>query len=60
VQVTPDDMRAAQGITLVTLALFLLTWRVPALRPHAHRVRVAIVALYLAGVTGFLVYLAVR
>jgi hypothetical protein len=53
-------MRAAQGITLVTLALFLLTWRVPALRPHAHRVRVAIVALYLAGVTGFLVYLAVR
>jgi preprotein translocase subunit Sss1 len=53
-------MQAAQGITLAALALFLLVGRVPRLRPYAQRVRGTVLAVYLMGAVGFMVYLALR
>jgi preprotein translocase subunit Sss1 len=60
VHVTAQDMQAAQGITLAALALFLLVGRVPRLRPYAQRVRGTVLAVYLMGAVGFMVYLALR
>ncbi len=53
-------MQAAQGFTLAALALFLLAGRIPRLRPHAQRVRGTVVAVYLMGAAGFMLYLALR
>jgi zinc transporter ZupT len=60
VQVTTQDLQAAQGFTLGALALFLLAGRVPRLRPYAQRVRGTVLAVYLMGAAGFMVYLALR
>jgi hypothetical protein len=55
--VSSEDVRAAQVLTGATFALFLLVGLVPALRAHAARIRLAIVAIYLIGATAFTIHL---
>ena len=54
--VSADDMRAAQTITLATLALWFGVGVVPPLRPHARRIRAVVLVLYLLGGAGFVLY----
>ena len=59
-QVTNDDIRAAQIVTGATFAAFVLVGFVPGLRAHGQRIRWAITALYLLTVAGFMLYLLAR
>ena len=54
--VSAADMRTAQTITLATFALWLGVGLVPAMRPYARLIRLAVLALYLLGATGFVLY----
>ena len=57
--VSAEDMRTAQTITLATFALWLGVGVMPALRPHARLIRRVVLALYLLGATGFVLYVTV-
>ena len=57
--VSAEDMRAAQTITFATLALWIGVGVVPPLRPHARRIRAVVLALYLLGSAGFVLYVTV-
>ena len=52
--VTGADMRTAQAITGATFALFLVVGFIPALRPYAVRLRLAILVVYLVLVVAFM------
>jgi hypothetical protein len=58
--VSGEDVRSAQMITGTTFALFLMVGFVPALRPYAGRIRLAVAVAYFAAAAGFMVYLQVR
>ena len=58
--VTPDEMRAAQGLTGGAMALWLLAGVVPAMRPYARTTRAAVLVAYLLGCAGFVIYLLAR
>ena len=55
--VTAEEMHAAQVITGVAMALWLGVGLVPALKQHATRIRRVVLALYLAAIAGFAIYL---
>jgi hypothetical protein len=57
--VSAEDMRAAQTITLATLALWIGVGVVPPLQPHARRIRIAVLAAYLLGSAGFVLYVTI-
>jgi len=57
--VSADEMRAAQLITGVTMAIWIGVGVVPPLRNYAGPVRRAALALYLLCCAGFIVYLFV-
>ncbi|MBN8905781.1 MAG: hypothetical protein J0H99_03970 [Rhodospirillales bacterium] len=52
---SPDVMQAGQILTGATMAAWLLAGMLPR---HRARVRAALLVLYLAGVAGFLLYVA--
>lgn len=53
----PDQaIRAAQVFTGATFALWLTVGYVPAVRRHATAIRAVLLAVYLAGFVGFVVY----
>ncbi len=56
--VTPSEMEAGRLLSLTTMVVLLFVGHIPPLRPYAARIRVAAVAIYLAGVLGFIVYFA--
>jgi hypothetical protein len=58
--VSGEDMRAAQMLTGVTFAMFLMVGVVPGLRAYAVRIRLAIVAAYFIAAAGFVIYLFAR
>lgn len=55
--VTADEMHAAQIVTGATMALWLGAGLVPPLRPYAAAMRGVVLALYLAAIAGFAIYL---
>ncbi len=55
--VSPADMRAAQVFTGMAMAIWIGVGFTPALRPYARTVRGAVLALYLLGCLGFIVYM---
>lgn len=59
-QVSADEVRAAQMVTTATFASFVTVGLIPGLRAYAGRIRAAIAVLYLATVVGFMVYLLIR
>jgi hypothetical protein len=58
--VSPDDIRAAQVITLATLALWFGVSVVPPLQPHARAIRAIVLTLYLLGAAGFVLSVMTR
>jgi hypothetical protein len=58
--VSDEDARAAQMLTAMTFALFLMVGFLPGLRPYLARIRLAIVVLYFAAAVAFMVHLEVR
>jgi hypothetical protein len=58
--VSGADMRAAQMLSGVTFAIFLMVSLVPGLRAHATRIRLAIAVLYCIAATGFALYVLAR
>jgi len=54
--VTPDEMHAAQILTGATMASWIAVGLIPGLRPHAGRIRLAVLAAYLLGCAGFIVW----
>jgi zinc transporter ZupT len=58
--VSGEDIRAAQMITGTTLTLFVMVGVVPALRSYAGRIRLVIAVAFFAVAAGFMVYLMVR
>ena len=55
--VAAEEMHAAQIVTGATMALWIGVGVVPALKPHAGAIRGAVLALYLAAIAGFAIYL---
>ena len=53
---TADELRAAQIITGVTMALFLTVGLVPGLGPYAGKIRAGVLAAYLLGCVAFVGY----
>jgi hypothetical protein len=58
--VTGEEIRAAQIITGVTMALFIGIGIAPGLREHAGRLRLALLVLYLLACGGFVGYVLLR
>jgi hypothetical protein len=58
--VSSEDVRAAQIVTGVTMALFIGAGLTPGLREYAGRIRVALLVLYLLASCGFIAYVLVR
>jgi hypothetical protein len=58
--VSGEEVRAAQMLTTATFTSFLVVGFVPGLRAHAQRIRMAILIVYLVAVAGFIGYLLVR
>ena len=58
--VSGEDVRAAQTLTGMTFALFMMVGFVPGWRPYAQRIRQAIVVLYFVLAAAFMVYLMAR
>ena len=57
---SPEEIRAAQIITLSTFALWMGIGYVPPLRPHANLLRAILLACYLIGCTAFVLYVYMR
>lgn len=55
--VTPQEMQAAQVLSAVCLAAFLLAGY---LKTDTARLRIAIVVLYVVGAVGFVLYVTLR
>jgi hypothetical protein len=55
-----EEIRAAQIVTLSTLALWLGIGYVQPLRPYANRVRAVLLAAYLIGSAAFVAYVVLR
>jgi hypothetical protein len=60
VTVSVDEVRTAQVLTGVAMAVWLMVGLAPGLRRHAATVRGIVLAIYLAGVGGYVVWLALR
>lgn len=58
--VTADDMRTAQIVSGVTMALFIGVGLAPGLRQHAVKLRAWLLAGYLAGCALFVAYVLLR
>jgi hypothetical protein len=58
--VSGEEVRAAQIVTGVTMALFIGIGIAPGLREHAGRLRLALLVLYLLVCCGFLAYVLLR
>lgn len=58
--VSDAEMQAASMLTGATMALWLSVGLVPALRRHAARIRLLVLAAYLAAAAAFLLYLFAR
>jgi hypothetical protein len=54
--VSPEMMRSGQMLTGAVLALWLGVGYVPALRPYAGRIRLAVLAAYLVGAIALVAY----
>lgn len=58
--VSVDEVRTAQVLTGVAMAVWLMVGLAPGLRRHATAIRGIVLAIYLAGVGGYVVWLALR
>ena len=58
--ISGEDVRAVQILTGTTFVVFLIVGIVPALRPYAARIRLAIVAIYFVLAATFMIYLLAR
>lgn len=58
--VSPEDIRAAQIFTGATLALWLGIGYVSPFRRYANSIRAFLLAFYLCGCVGYLVYVFLR
>ena len=56
--VTPAEMQARQTLSLATMAVMIFVGHIPPLRPYAARIRLAAASVYIAGLLGFIVYVA--
>ena len=58
--VSAEDMQTARIVTGVAMALFIGTGVVPALRQHAGKIRMALLAIYLVSCAVFVGYVLLR
>lgn len=58
--VSDTEVRSAQAATLGTFALWMAIGYVPGTRRHANAIRLAVLAVYVAGVAGFVAYVFLR
>jgi hypothetical protein len=53
---TSDELHAAQILSGATMALWIIVGLAPGVRAYATQIRVAVLAAYLLGIAGFIVY----
>ncbi|MBN9562099.1 MAG: hypothetical protein J0H14_15435 [Alphaproteobacteria bacterium] len=58
--VSADEVRAAQVLTGLAMAIWLMVGLAPGLRRHATTIRVIVLAVYLVGGGAYVVWLALR
>ncbi|HVC62929.1 MAG TPA: hypothetical protein VND19_21510 [Acetobacteraceae bacterium] len=57
---TPEEAHAAQILTGATMAAWLACGWIPAIRPYATKIRVAILGAYLLGCIAYVGYVMLR
>jgi hypothetical protein len=60
VTVSSDEVRAAQVLTGVAMAVWLMVGLAPGLRRHAATIRAVVLAIYLVGGGAYVLWLALR
>jgi hypothetical protein len=54
--VSAEEMRAAQILSGATMAAWLACGAIPGIRPHATKIRAALLTAYLLGCAAFIAY----